>query len=131
MPLPVPAAIAAARTRVAALAEERRRLVSSSTQQRVRFADLGRVDARIADVLDGVVSRIDPCDASPEVPLVLLPVRLETKLAPGTSTLRVRITPDEVHLDALVRAITPAEHASGRAYWTTLWTDASSTTAWG
>lgn len=131
MPIDVPADIAAARTRVAALAEERRRLVASSTQQRVRFADLGRVDAGIADVLDRVASRVDPCDASPEVPLVLLPVRLETKLAPGTSTLRVRITPDDVHLDALVRAITPAEHAAGRAYWTTLWTDATSTPAWG
>jgi hypothetical protein len=130
MPIDVPPEIAAARRRVAALAEERGRLVASSTHERVRFSDLNRIDARIAAVVDGVRGRIDPCDASPEVPLVLLPVRLETKLAPGTSTLRVRITPDELHLDALVRAITPAEHAAGRAYWTTLWTDATSTAAW-
>lgn len=131
MPIDVPADIAAVRNRVAALAETRRRLVASSTSDRVRFADLDRVDAGIADILNRVGSRIDPCDASPVVPLVLLPVRVETKLAPGTTTLRVRITPDELHLDALVRAITAAEQTAGRAYWTTLWTDASSTTAWG
>lgn len=131
MPIDVPTDLAAARNRVAALTEERRRLVASSARERVRFSDLGRVDTDIADVLERFRGRIDPCDASPQVPLVLLPVRLETKLAPGTSTLRVRITPDELHLDALVRTITPAEHAAGRAYWTTLWADATSTAAWG
>jgi hypothetical protein len=130
MPIDVPVEIAAARNRVAALAEERRRLVASSSRERVRFSDVGRFDANIAEVLEGVRDRIDACDASPEVPLVLLPVRLETKLAPGTSTLRVRITPDELHLDALVRAITPDEQAAGRAYWTTLWTDAAAPAAW-
>ena len=130
MPVDVPAEVAAARNRIAAIAEERRRLVASSGRDRVRFSAVGRVDASIAEVLEGVRDRIDACDASSEVPLVLLPVRLETKLAPGTSTLRVRITPDELHLDALVRAITPAEQAAGHAYWTTLWTDAAAITAW-
>jgi hypothetical protein len=131
MPIDVPADLAAARARVAALNDERRRLVASSTRERVRFADLGRFDAGIVEVLAGLRDRIDPCDASAEVPLVLLPVRVETKVAPGTSTLRVRITPDEVHLDALVRAITPEEHGAGRAYWTTLWTDPAAPAAWG
>src|SRR5829696_102777 len=131
MPIDVPAEIAAARERIAALAEERRRLIASSTRERVRFSDLGRFDANIAEVLEGVRDRIDPCDAAPEVPLVLLPVRIETKFAPGTSTLRVRVTPDELHLDALARAITLEEQAAGRAYWTTLWTDAAAPAAWG
>lgn len=131
MPIDIPVDIAAARNRVAALAEARRRLVASSTSERVRFSDLGLIDTSIAEILDSVANQIDPCDASPEVPLVLLPVRLETKLAPGTMTLRVRITPDELHLDTLVRSITATEQTAGRTYWTTVWTDTSSTTAWG
>ena len=91
MPIDVPAEVAAARRRVAALAQERQRLVASSTNRRVRFTDLGRFDGDIAEVIEGVRGRIDPCDAALEVPLVLLPVRLEMKLAPATSTLRVRV----------------------------------------
>ncbi len=129
MPLEIPAELAAARAEVARLAEERRTLVASGG--RLPFAELGRVDLGIATVIDALRDRVDPCDAAPEVPLVLLPVRVETKLKPGTSTLRVRITPDEVHVDALLRAVTPEETAAGRAYWTRRWADEADPAAWG
>ncbi|RXZ67252.1 hypothetical protein, partial [Agromyces albus] len=129
MPFEIPAELAAARAEVARLAEERRALIASGG--RLSFAELGRVDVGIATVIDALRERVDPCDAAPEVPLVLLPVRVETKLKSGTSTLRVRITPDEVHVDALLRAVTPDETAAGRAYWTRRWDDEDDPAAWG
>jgi hypothetical protein len=54
----------------------------------------------------------------PHVPLVLLPVRLETRFAdPGTDILHVRIFPDDVHIDGHDPALTNAEAALGSAMW--------------
>ena len=50
-------------------------------------------------------------------PLVLLPVRIETRYTPAGSSLRVRVYPDDVHIDRLDRGISDAEQAAGVAYW--------------
>ncbi|EMF01515.1 hypothetical protein J7W19_00655 [Streptomyces mobaraensis NBRC 13819 = DSM 40847] len=72
----------------------------------------------------------------PEVPLALLPVRLETRLrlAAGgegthppagdgttTDTLLVRIFPDDIHVDSHEPLPTDAEVQEGRRYWRTVW----------
>ena len=69
-----------------------------------------------------LVDRLDP-----ELPLVLLPVRLATRFhrgdgpaAPPTE-LWVRIFPDALHADAHVAALSTEEVALGRAYWERLW----------
>ena len=56
--------------------------------------------------------------AASDVPLALLPVRLETRFFPqadGSRELRVRVYPDKVHIDAHDPALTPEERALGRA----------------
>ena len=58
---------------------------------------------------------------STEYPIVLLPVRIETRFdlpaAPGKPVLRVRVYPDEIFADDFEKRLTRAEEAGGRAYW--------------
>ena len=56
------------------------------------------------------------------VPLLLLPVRLETRFerpAPAAppSALRIRIYPDDLHVDSHEPALTPEERCWGEGYW--------------
>ncbi len=64
------------------------------------------------------------------VPLTLLPVRLETRFitkpgAAAPSELRIRVYPDQVHVDAHEPGLTPAEIASGQTYWRNRWDPAT------
>lgn len=57
-------------------------------------------------------------------PLVLLPVRLETRFftrADGQTELRVRVYPDKVHIDSHEPAITADEHEAATLYWQQDW----------
>lgn len=75
----------------------------------------------------------DSADAPPElaevllpgdVPVLLLPVRLETRFATlpdGSTELRVRVFPDTVHLDAHEPELTAAERDWGQHYWEQDW----------
>lgn len=129
MPFETPRELQDARDQVATLIERRAGLIAG-TPGRVRREELVRLDAELGNLLGRLRPLVDPCDASPDVPLVLLPVRVQTKLADDGRTLRVRITPDEVHLDLLNRTLSDAELEAGRAYWTAVWADQASVTAW-
>ena len=90
--------------------------------RRTRRGLLGRVgDA--ADAWLSVLASFtaDPCDVEADVPLVLLPVRLETRYADGGATLKVRIFPDEVHLDRLDEGVSDLERAAAVQFWTAVW----------
>ncbi len=57
-------------------------------------------------------------------PLVLLPVRLETRyftLPGGVSELRVRVYPDKIHLDTHEPDLLPTEQEWGAHYWNQDW----------
>lgn len=59
-----------------------------------------------------------------DLPLVLLPVRLETRfftLANGTTELRVRVFPDKIHLDSHEPDLTADEQTWGQHYWQQNW----------
>jgi hypothetical protein len=67
-----------------------------------------------------------------DAPLVLLPVRLETRFfdtPAGGTELRVRIYPDKIHLDSHEPGLTTDERTWGRQYWEADWAAASDTAA--
>src|SRR5215469_15196904 len=69
----------------------------------------------------------DPMHAiDPGLPLVLLPVRIETAYLPSTSVaggtdLAVRVYPDDIHVDTHEPELTSGELAAGTAYWQAVW----------
>ncbi|MFP5415288.1 MAG: hypothetical protein ACLGHZ_00150, partial [Actinomycetes bacterium] len=68
--------------------------------------------------------RLSDAVASGDHPLALLPVRLETRYAAGpdgTRELRVRIYPDQVHVDAHDPKVTAQEEEAGRSFWRAQW----------
>lgn len=62
-------------------------------------------------------------DAS--LPIVLLPVRIETRFARGSAgpELWIRVYPDEIAVDAHETELTEEERELGRAFWRSTWTD--------
>ncbi len=59
-------------------------------------------------------------DGGGELPLLLLPVRLETLFRPsasGGAELWIRVYPDDIHIDGHETALTVAERAAGENYW--------------
>ena len=133
MPDQIPPEVRAARRDVARLSTERAALLRESARLgAVDHARLRDIDGAIAGILDGVDHLVDPCDASEVDPLVLLPVRLETRYASegNSDVLHVRIYPDEIHVDDLVRGLTDDEVAAGRSWWTAAWTDPLADSAW-
>ncbi len=129
MPVDTPDVLAEARERIASIVDARRDVIAHHAVGRGR-RDLSRFDVDLSEIIESLRDRIDPCDASPEVPLVLLPVRIETKLSADSTTLRVRISPDEVHIDSLLRAVTDAEVEAGQGYWAALWRGADASGTW-
>jgi hypothetical protein len=66
---------------------------------------------------------VNPFCAS-NVPLMMLPVRLETRfftLANNVTDLRVRVYPDKIHLDSLEPDLLPTENEWGTHYWEQDW----------
>lgn len=57
-------------------------------------------------------------------PLLLLPVRLETRFfaqADGTEELRVRVYPDQIHVDSFEPELSEDERAFGQHFWEQIW----------
>jgi hypothetical protein len=68
-----------------------------------------------------------------DLPLALLPVRLETRFFAqphGGSELRVRVYPDKVHLDSHEVELTLDERDWGVHYWQQDWLDWQRNPAW-
>ena len=65
-----------------------------------------------------------PLSSGPARPLVLFPVRLETRffpLADGSTELRVRVYPDKVHIDSHEPELTADELTWGQHFWEETW----------
>jgi hypothetical protein len=113
------AAFTAARDQASTLFRDRRQTLAGLT---ALDADLAAAVAALAG---------DPCDLEPDVPLALLPVRLETRYSADGATLRVRIFPDDVHVDRLDRGLSDDERTAGIAYWQAIWDGSiTETAAW-
>ena len=109
----------ATRTRTAGRAVERLR------REHARLvADETRVRETIDDLRDRI--RRDAPERSVEqldggVPVTLLPVRLETRFADANKTLRIRVFPEQVHVDAHEPELTTDELTAAHEYWGARW----------
>ncbi len=56
-----------------------------------------------------------------QVPVVLLPVRLETRFTGADPELRIRIYPEQLHVDAHEPGLTKGERRLARRYWVARW----------
>lgn len=107
-----------------ALQKKRTRLTDARAAEVEQF---GAATERLRDILNGM--GMDAGDADATVPLMLLPVRLETRYSDDRASLRVRIYPDDVHIDALDRGVSDEESVAGVAYWTAVWRASDESTA--
>lgn len=78
-----------------------------------------QLDRTFLDKLNDPILRVFSAPA--DVPLLLLPVRLETRFSADRKKIKVRIFPDDIHVDGLERGLTDPEAEAGKTYWTTLW----------
>lgn len=91
-------------------------------------ADLGVQIGKVrGDLRDAVVLLPQPGpdteipNTRADTPVLMLPVRLETRYFKGGNELRVRIYPDQAHIDAHEPELTGDEIAAGTFYWTQRW----------
>lgn len=65
-----------------------------------------------------------------DVPIVMFPVRLETRFSVESSELRIRVYPDVLSADAFDAALTERERAFADDYWRTAWDPSREAEAW-
>jgi hypothetical protein len=102
--------------------------VEQHTAARRELVEAERAARRqVGALADALVEVTSPEEAvgsmSGEHPVLLLPVRLETRFADDGTTLRVRIFPDQAHVTNHDPALTADEEAGLRWYWTHRWPD--------
>lgn len=89
---------------------ERNRLLAEITRLSTAAANAAN-DAASAALFEGLEG---------DVPIALLPVRLETRYQrgqQGVAALRIRVYPDDLHVQRHTDQLTAAEQQAGRAYW--------------
>ncbi|QKS00089.1 hypothetical protein F9288_10965 [Sphingomonas sp. CL5.1] len=107
----------------------------ATAQRRLADAQAAIIDAqrKLGDLIRP--RALDPCACAGTIPLLMLPVRIETRFAKppagaAGAVLQVRVFPDTVHVDALRRALSDKELAAGRAYWAALWPGDAGSAPW-
>lgn len=109
---------------VARAEEVRRRIERTETEAAARRTGRDHLVGEITDLSDGLVTRLTPEALTTTLdgthPVALLPVRIETRFD-GPTRLRVRVFPDQVHVDAHDPAFTPDETAAAQWYWEQRW----------
>lgn len=112
--------------------QQRAARVQLESARSIDIARLSAINDSLRDTIGRLGINIDPCDADPALPLLLLPVRLETRFSADGKQLRVRVYPDDIHIDQLDRGVSDAERKAAIEYWTIAWRgDAASVdTAW-
>jgi hypothetical protein len=112
------AAVSAATVRINELAEQRASAAKAISALHERL----RLD------IDDILGRELQLEGN--TPLVLLPVRIESRSTADLSSLRVRIYPDALHGEALDEGLSPVERDAAIAYWTAVWSDGDFQKPW-
>src|SRR5213596_3744140 len=86
-------------------------ILAQTTFDATRLIDL----IPFVDPLDAALT--DPTVLTTDNPVLLLPVRLSARFTPDFMQLKVRIGPDDIHVDGLTRQLTEREQALGAAFW--------------
>lgn len=83
----------------------------------------GELNQHIADVILGNQA----LTLTPDLPVAMLPVRLETRFVdePGGRVLKIRVYPDDAHVDDHEPLLTDDEVSAGQAYWAATRADAA------
>jgi hypothetical protein len=105
-------------------------LQAAITREQQALAAVNRALGELLDT-DAETTEIDSLSAS--FPIVLLPVRLETRFgkdANGGDTLKVRIFPDELMADTHEPPLTEEERAAGEKFWRDGWAPENEREAW-
>jgi len=108
-----------------AKAEELTRRIDAADSRLVTLRD-GRDDllGRISDLSEGLLTHFTPelltATLDGTHPVAMLPVRIETRFETPTK-LRVRVYPDQLHIDAHDPAFTSAESEGAQWYWGQRW----------
>ncbi len=105
--------------RLGALATARARLVAAVDAARAKVQRL-RDAAAAATGPEALLAGLDG-----QVPVTLLPVRLETRFAADRRSLRIRVYPEPIHKDDHEPELTDAELAAGQEYWRARWSAAN------
>jgi hypothetical protein len=108
------AEIKAQQTRLAKFAKQKDGLQAELVKLRDRVRELGELVVQPAPDTAIPNTRAD-------TPLLLLPVRLETRYFNNGKELRIRIYPDQAHIDAHEPELTGDEIAAGQFYWQQRW----------
>lgn len=109
----------------AAAGAEVARLVDARTGA---AAEIGRLHDRLAADIERLLG--DDVELEGDVPLVLLPVRVEVRSVAGEAALRVRIFHDAIHAESLDEGLTDTERAAGVAYWEAVWPTGDTQAPW-
>ncbi|MEU1390909.1 MULTISPECIES: hypothetical protein [unclassified Nonomuraea] len=108
------AAATARRAVERAAAKARRDLETAQDREAALRASIDALRERVRTLRrpEDDVARLDG-----QVPVALFPVRLETRFVDGGNTLKIRVYPEQVHVDAHEPGLTEGEFAAGQAYW--------------
>jgi hypothetical protein len=86
-------------------------LITQTTFDATRLIDL----IPLIDPLD--INLADPTVLTTDIPVLMLPVRLSARFSPDFIQLKVRISPDDIHIDGLTRQLSEREQALGKQFW--------------
>lgn len=112
------AEVDAARARIRRLVDERATIAGA----------LGALQEDLRGALDNILHADLALEGN--VPLVLLPVRVETRSAEDGAALRVRIFHDALHIESLDEGLSESERAAGIAYWNAVWATGDTSASW-
>jgi hypothetical protein len=117
----------------AARARTAERRVKKLREEQTRLAALGRrIAATIERLRDRV--RLTTPELSLEqldgrIPVTMLPVRLETRYGAANTSLRIRVYPEQVHVDSHEPELTAEELGLAKVYWQQRWAAGTDETA--